>query len=201
MNALIARAAATYKAARTATASFQQVLTNPITGSSLESHGTLRRQAPDKFDFTFSDPGGDRIVADGKYLWVYTPSSTPGQVLRLSAATAAGGMIDPGAQFFADPQARFTIADAGRATLDGRSARVITLTPKSAAAPFSRATVWLDPGDGTLRQFETLDGMGVKRHVTLSNLRVNVAVPAESFVFTPPAGVRVVTEKELTGRG
>lgn len=199
VDALIARAAATYKAARTATASFQQTLTNPVTGSAMVSQGVLQRQAPDKFAFTFTDPTGDRIVADGEFLWVYTPSSTPGQVIKLPAEAANGGMLDPGAQFFESPRTRFTIVDGGTTTLDGRAARILSLNPKGANAPFTSARVWLDPADGTLRQFETLDGMGVKRVVRLSDLRVNVALRADTFTFTPPKGVRVVDGKGLMG--
>lgn len=199
VDGLIARAAATYKAARTATASFHQTLTNPMTGSAMVSRGVLRRQAPDKFAFTFTDPSGDRIIADGRFLWVYTPSTTPGQVIKLPAEAANGGMLDPGAQFFESPRTRFTVIDGGTATVDGRSTHILTLTPKTANAPFTSARVWLDPTDGTLRQFETLDGMGVKRLVRLSDLRVNVELPGSAFTFKPPQGVRVVDGKGLMG--
>ncbi len=199
VDALIGRAAATYKAARTATANFQQTLTNPMTGSESVSKGVFHRQAPDRFAFSFTDPSGDRIIADGKFLWVYTPSSTPGQVLKLPAEMANGGMLDPGAQFFESPRTRFNIVDGGKAVIAGSTTRVLTLTPKGATAPFTKATVWLDPTDGTLRQFETLDGMGVKRLVRLTNLRVNVTLPSGAFAFTPPKGVRVVDGQGLMG--
>ena len=42
----------------------------------------------------------------------------------------------------------------GAATIAGRATRAVKLTPKDAqAAPFQRATVWVDPQDGTLRHF------------------------------------------------
>jgi hypothetical protein len=28
----------------------------------------------------FTDPNGEAIVMDGEYIWIYTPSTTPGQV-------------------------------------------------------------------------------------------------------------------------
>ena len=198
VDALIQRAAATYKAARTATASFQQTLTNPMTGTKSVSRGVLQRQG-DKFNFQFTDPKGDRLVADGEWLWVYTPSTTPRQVIKLPQAAAGAGMADPGMQFFDSPKTRFTITDAGTARIDGRATRALTLTPKGTNAAFTKATVWLDPKDGTLRQFETTDGMGVVRRVVLTNVRTNVAVSADSFRFTPPAGVRVIDQKAMMG--
>lgn len=201
VDQLIARAAATYKAARTATANFEQTLTNPMTGSESVSRGVLRRQAPDRYAFVFTSPEGDRLVADGSFLWIYTPSTAPGQVIKVPARDAGAGMLDPGAQFFESPRTRFEIADGGRVTLSGSPTHLLTLTPKAnSQAPFTRARVWLDPTDGTLRQFETLDGMGVKRVVRLTNLKVNVTVPSNAFVFTPPEGVRVVDGSALMGQ-
>ena len=199
VGALISRAAATYKSAKTATAHFEQTLTNPLTGSATVSHGVLQRQAPDRFNFQFTDPEGDRLVADGTWIWVYTPSTAPKQVIKVPLAAAGGAGMDPGLQFFDAPTERFTIGDAGSATLDGERTRVLTLTPKKGGSTFTKATVWLDPEDGALRQFETVDGMGVKRRVRLTDLRMNVPIPAASFRFTPPAGVRVVDQKALTG--
>lgn len=199
VDALIARAAATYKAAKTATATFEQTLTNPITGSATVSRGIIQRQQPDRFNFQFTDPAGDRMVADGQFVWVYTPSSAPRQVMKLPMAAVGAGAIDPGAQFFESPRERFTIVDGGTGALDGQPVRRLTLTPTRPIETFTRATVWLDPKDGTLRQFETLDGMGVTRRVRLTDVRVNVPVAASAFRFTPPAGVRVVDQKALTG--
>ena len=200
VDALIGRAAATYKAARTATASFEQTLTNPVTSKTTTARGVLQRQG-DKFNFQFTEPSGDRLVADGEWLWVYTPSSAPRQVLKLPQAAAGAGALDPGAQFFDSPRERFTITDAGTTTMSGQLTRVLTLTPKRNDAAFRKATVWLDPKDGTLRQFETVDGMGLQRRIRLHDLKVNVPVSAASFRFTPPAGVRVVDQASLTGRG
>ena len=199
VNALIARAASTYRGAKTATGTFEQTLTNPMTGTSATSRGEFQRQQPDRFDFRFTSPSGDRIVADGKWLWVYTPSSTPGQVLKLPLAAAGAGALDLGAQFFDAPRERFTIAEGTRATVNGRSARVLTLTPKTSSEPFQRAVVWLDAADGRLHQFETLDHMGVKRRVTITSMKVNVPVQAARFAFSPPKGVRVVDQAALTG--
>lgn len=199
VNALIARAASTYRGAKTATGTFQQTITNPMTGSSATSAGEFQRQQPDRFEFRFTDPKGDRIVADGKWLWVYTPSSAPGQVIKLPLSAAGAGTLDLGAQFFDSPQSRFRIAEAARATVNGRATRVLTLTPKAASQPFARATVWIDAADGRLHQFETLDGMGIKRRVTITSMKVNVPVQAQRFAFTPPKGVRVLDQATLTG--
>ena len=47
--------------------------------------GVFVQERPNRVSITFTEPSGDRIVGDGKSLWVYLPSSTPGQVLKLPA--------------------------------------------------------------------------------------------------------------------
>ena len=190
VDALIGRAAATYKSARTATASFQQTLTNPMTGTKSVSRGVLQRQGG-KFNFQFTEPRGDRLVADGESLWIYTPSTTPRQVIKLPQAAAGAGMADPGMQFFSSPKTRFTIGDAGAATIDGKATRALTLTPKGSNAAFTKATVWLDPRDGTLRQFEVTEQSGLVRRFTFTTITLDGKVDASAFRFSPPKGVRV----------
>ena len=46
-----------------------------------------------------------------------------------------------------------------------------------------------------------VDGMGLQRRIRLFDLKVNVPVSAASFRFTPPAGVRIVDQASLSGRG
>ncbi|MCH8841319.1 MAG: hypothetical protein IH831_11745, partial [Planctomycetes bacterium] len=44
--------------------------------------GVLFLVPPDRFAMRFEEPEGDRIVADGEWLWAYTPSTVPDQVIR-----------------------------------------------------------------------------------------------------------------------
>src|ERR687884_452344 len=69
-GAAIDRAAAAYAKVRTARATFEQTLTNPLTGSVLVSRGEFQQQRPNRLAVRFTDPAGDRIVADGKYVWL-----------------------------------------------------------------------------------------------------------------------------------
>ena len=82
----------TYATMRTSRMIFTQTITNPLTGVTSTSRGEMQQQVPGKIAVRFTEPPGDRIVSDGQYLWIYLPSSAPGQVIRSPAATnsAAG---------------------------------------------------------------------------------------------------------------
>src|SRR5215203_6678774 len=81
---LLDRAVAAWAKVRTARATFEQTITNSLTGRTLTATGEYQQQRPGKLAVRFSDPANDRIVADGTRLWLYLPSTTPGQVIRTS---------------------------------------------------------------------------------------------------------------------
>ena len=192
-EAAMERAVKGYTDMRSMRADFTQVITNPLTGTTATSRGVLYRKDPNFLAIRFSSPSGDRIVSDGVSLWVYLPSSAPGQVLKLRAG-AGGSMesIDPGGIFLTSPASRFNISGGEKSTVGGRNTLSINLVPKKSNSAFTRARVWVDASDYTVRQFEIVDVNGLTRLITLSNVKPDGAISGGEFIFTPPRGVRVI---------
>jgi outer membrane lipoprotein carrier protein len=186
----IDRAVAAYAKVRTARATFEQTIDNPLTGSALTSRGEFQQERPGRLSVRFTDPQGDRIVADGKAVWLYLPSTAPDQVIKMPATREGTGTVDLAGQFLDQPKTRYVITDGGADTVSGRPTRVVRLVPRT-AQPFAKAAVWVDDADGTVRQFEVTDGSGIVRRVRLTSLRLNVPVDRKAFSFTPPKGVRI----------
>ncbi len=190
----IDRAVAAWAAAKTVRASFEQTLTNPLTGSEVTARGEFQQRGRNRIGIRFTDPAGDRIVADGRALWIYIPSTTPGQVIRSSLAQGANS-VDLTGQFLTAPKTKYHITAAGTTTVGGRPAHGLLLVPKrEGSQPFTRATVWVDDRDGLVRQFEVTDQNGVTRRIRLTSIRLNAPVDPSAFRFTPPRGVRVVQQ-------
>ena len=201
VDTIIDKAVATYNKTKTSKGTFEQAITNPLTGSTVKAVGEFQQQRePARFSFRFVEPKGDMIIGDGKWLWVYLPSSTPGQVIKVPMTNGGAGSLDLASRFFDSPKTRFAISDAGTATVAGRAAHALTLKPKSSTEPFTQAKVWIDTADGTLRQFETVEPSGITRLVTITAVTPNAPVDAKLFSFTPPKGARVVDQAVLGGR-
>lgn len=190
VDATLEKAVETYASMKSVRASFEQTIENPMTGSKAVARGEIQQRKPNQLSVRFTDPAGDRIVVDGKSVWVYLPSTSPGQVIKQSVNAGSAAMLDPASELLRSPRTRYTITDAGTARLGDRATRVLTLVPKTEMG-FAKATIWIDPADGTLRQFEVVDANGLSRRVRLTNIRMNAATEASAFVFTPPAGVKV----------
>jgi outer membrane lipoprotein carrier protein len=193
---LVDRAAAEHAKMRTAKVQFTQVITNPLTGNRINARGQVLRKAPDLLAITFTDPAGDRIISDGRAVWVYLPSTSPGQVIKMTPGGSEAERLDPASQLLRSPRSRFNIADGGTAAVGGRSTRIVLLTPKGRES-FSRAKVWIDTQNSLVRRFEVTEASGLVRNVTLTSIQANVAVPASAFRFTPPRGVRVIDQGQL----
>jgi outer membrane lipoprotein carrier protein len=191
---ILDRASATYQTIASLSADFVQVIVNPMIGAPDTTRGRLYQMRPSRFAMRFTAPRGDRIVADGRFLWLYTPSTTPGQVLRSRIpeyGTTGPNLIG---QFVEQPRERYTAhyvrADslpAGRGPVD-----VVRLVPKGHDQPYSEATIWVGREDGLVHRVDILEGSGQERTVILQKIRVNAGVPGRELTFSPPAGVRVV---------
>ncbi len=193
------RAVAAYMGAETVSVTFDQTVTNPLTDRAAQSHGELLRKRPNLLSITFSSPAADRIVADGTDLWVYLPSSAPGQVIKMPAAGQQGMLLDPLGQILSAPIDRYSVTAAGTANVSGRGTHAVKLTPKSQRELFTSATLWIDDADGAVRRIETTEPSGLLRRVTVTQLRKNMSIPRSAFRFTPPANTRVIDQRSMFG--
>jgi outer membrane lipoprotein carrier protein len=167
---------------------------HPLLGTPDTTRGRLYQLPPNRFAMRFTDPRGDRLVADGRHFWLYTPSTTPGQVIRTRIPAAGGAGPNLIGQFADRPHERYRSRYVRADTLAARVADVVVLTPVEPGAPFSEATLWVDRDDGLPRRIELVEGSGQRRTLILLRLQVNADIPLQEFIFAPPAGVRVVDQ-------
>lgn len=194
-EAVVQRAVKAYSKIKTIRASFTQTVTNPLTGSDVASRGEMQQSIPGRLSIEFSDPAGDRIVADGKVVWLYLPSTNPGQVIRAHVGDNGRANVPDVTSWFLDsPQTRYKMTSAGTASIAGHATHVVKLVSIDSTIPFQRATVWIDDDDALIRQFETTDANGLSRRITITSIQPNAKLDAGIFAFVPPGGVRVIDQ-------
>jgi len=188
------RASASFDTVRTLQADFIQIVENPMLGDPDTTRGTLFQRRPNYFAMRFSEPKNDRIVADGRRLWLYTPSTTPGQVIRTTipgTGTTGPNLIG---QFVEHPRARYDAAYERADSLPDGPVDVIALTPRAKDLLYSAAIVWISKQDGLVRRIDLVETSGQHRTIALQHLSVNRAIAAREFRFSPTSGVRVVDQ-------
>src|SRR5712691_2538110 len=191
---ILDRASASFDTVRTLQADFTQIVDNPMLGDPDTTRGRLYQRRPNYFAMRFSDPKNDRIVADGRRLWLYTPSTTPGQVIRTTipgTGTTGPNLIG---QFVEHPRERYSARYVRADSIGDAAVDVITLTPRAADLPYSEATVWIAQQDGLIRRIEIVENSGQRRTITLQHLSVVGATSDQKIRFSPTSGVRVVDQ-------
>lgn len=191
-DAVIDRAVAAYARLNSMRAEFRQTLTNPLTGNTQTTNGVILRKKPNLLSINFES--GDRVAADGSTLWVYLPSSTPGQVIKMPYNGLNAGSVDPADEFLNEPRTRFTMTSSGTATIDGRATHAVTLVPKRANPNLTSAKVWIDDSDSSIRQFDVETPNGLKRHVVITSFTANPTLSTSSFHFAVPKGAKIVDQ-------
>jgi outer membrane lipoprotein carrier protein len=187
---ILAQAEKAYDAVRSLQADFVQDLTVPLLDQTQRSRGTMYHRRPDRFLMKFSDPAGDVVVADGKYLWLYYPSTDAKQVIR-TTLEEGGHEVDLQREFLSNPTARFRATLDGTESVGGRAADLLTLVPRQSSSPYRKIRLWVDRKDALVRRFEITEQNGTVRRLELRNLKTNVTLPDRLFAFSPPAGAQV----------
>lgn len=188
-----ARAARVYRGLSSLTADFTQVIEDEALGR-LEARGTLVQAGQNKLAMRFTDPKGDAIVVDGRYVWVYTPSTTPGQVIRAPLPSGPVYGFNLLAWLLDRPTERYRITYLRRDFVDFAQVDVLEFIPLSSEMPFRRAVMWIDRESALPRKLEIEEEPGAMRTLSLAKLKMNQQVGQKTFRFDVPSGVRVIEQ-------
>jgi len=195
VDATIDRAVAAWSKVKTVRGTFEQTVANQLTSSTATARGEFAQERPNLLSIRFTQPASDAIVSDGKNVWVYLPSTAPGQVIKRAATDRSQTPIDLTGAFLDSPRTKYDITAAPGKTIDGHATRGLTLVPKAGvSAPFVKATVWVDDDDAFIREFDVSESSGVSRHIHLTTLEPNAQVSRSLFAFAMPAGAKVVDQ-------
>jgi outer membrane lipoprotein carrier protein len=193
-SAIVRRASLTYRGLASLQADFLQIIEDASLGDTLNSAGHLAQAGNNRFAMRFTDPADDAIVIDGRHVWIYTPSTTPGQVIRTPVEADPVYGVNILAKVLDRPADRYRLTFVKSEQVGGRLQDVVSTVPRSPSARFDRAVLWIDRDDGLPRRIELDESPGVRRVLILSRLRPNAPLKPNMFVFDVPKGVRVVDQ-------
>lgn len=192
VRGMLARADSVYDELRSLEAEFEQTIDVTLLGRSRTGSGTWYQKGRGRFKMDFADPPEDVIVADGRHLWLYYPSTHPDQVIRstIEANVTGAGMVDLQGRIFDEASEGYDAEFEGREEVDGHGTLRIFLTPRG-ESPYRHVRVWVDADSFLVRKFEIRERNETLRTVVLRDLRPNRSIADETFSFTPPAGADV----------
>ena len=190
-EAIALKAGRTFRGLSSFRASFEQIIEDRMIGTQL-SKGELAQSGNAHLAMRFSDPKGDLVLLDGTSVWIYTPSTTPGQVIRMPIPTDPVYGPNVLSRILDRPTERYQVTWVREETVEGKPADVVEFVPTTEDPLFSKAVIWVDRMSSLPRRLELDERTGVHRTLTFSRLRTNVTIGKNEFVFQVPDGVRVV---------
>lgn len=188
---LIRRAAERYRQLRSLRAHFRDTSEVPLLDRRRSGEGTWYQKGRGRFKMDYEEPPRDVIVADGSYLWLYYPSTHPGQVVRTRIESHPTGtqMVDLQGRIFREARQGYDARYGGTREVLGRSTHLVVLTP-TGPSPYRKVRVWIDATNDLVRKFEITEDNKV-RTVVLTDPEPDVAIPDSVFSFEVPEGVEV----------
>lgn len=167
-------------------ARFDQVVLDEALNPIQESSGKVWIERPGKFRWQYSAPYEQQIVGDGKQVWVYDIELKQVAVRRMAGALGATPAMLLAGRGSLD--ANFTIKDLGRqGELDW-----VQMKPRRSDGGFEDIRIAFE--EGKIRTLEMVDGFGQITRITFRDARENPPIAADTFKFTPPQGVDVISE-------
>jgi outer membrane lipoprotein carrier protein len=192
LKALIASVERRYNSARTMEASFEQAYV--AQGRRRVERGDLWLRKPGRMRWEYTNPAGKLFIADGKWVWMYSPATGKAEKAKLKVSDDERaplafllGKLDF-SRLFRD----FELTES-----DG--AGVLRALPKSDKGPYTSVEFTIG-GQGEIQRLKVANGDGSVTEYAFTNQRMNGSVDDARFRFTPPPGVSVEEITEGGGR-
>lgn len=169
-------------------AGFTQTYTYKVYGRTQVSKGRVLFKKPRMMRWDYKSPVSKVFVADGATLWVYEPEEN--QAFRRDLAASQL----PVALTFMSGQGK--LADEFDARLMQSPADIYTveLIPRRHAGDYQSLLLKVDRQTFAVRSSTVVDPVGNTNQVVFSNVKTNTGIKDAAFKFSPPKGVRIITE-------
>lgn len=182
-----------FHAIKTLSARFSQTLTSKGFGATGEATGTMYLSRPGKMRWEYDRPEGKRVVADGSTLWLYEPDDKTvyrqpeeGLLNGRSPALFLTGTAPLAELFDITPVRR-----KNEKMTEKDTQATFRLIPKEATIGLKGMLLKL-ADDGTPLSLTAVDHLGSTNRFDFTDVQKDPDLNPELFIFTPPAGTRVV---------
>jgi outer membrane lipoprotein carrier protein len=162
-------------------------------GKATQQTGTIKYKANNKLCIEFSQPQGQKIVSNGKTMWIYIPSMNvvAEQDLNPDSGIFTSGTKSGLTWLFSKYHYRFASKEQPESQDDGTKRYTLILKQKESRSGFRSMKLWVTERYFIVRaQGET--STGKKVDIRFTSLKTNVSMPGGIFKFDIPARARVI---------
>lgn len=175
---------------KTLTAQFEQQVYSKNGQETQKSTGTVALVRPHLFRWDIAPPHAQRVIGDGKRVWIYDPDLNQVSVKKMQDALG-----QTPASFLAganDLEKRFILTELG----ETKTLTWIEATPRDQDKQFEKIRLGFKtqspPKQAQLVEMLIEDTFGQRTHIRFYQVQQNIQVDTTQFRFTPPKGADVL---------
>ncbi|MBN1531699.1 MAG: outer membrane lipoprotein carrier protein LolA [Spirochaetes bacterium] len=164
------------------------------TGKTKAQSGIIKYRASDNLLIEFHQPPGQRIVSNGRVMWIYIPSMNVVAEQNLKAESA--GLFSSNTKsgltrLFSKYHYRFASKEQPETQSDGSKFYTLYLKQRETRSGFRTLQLWISE-DYFITKAKGETSTGKVIEITFSNIRTNVSLPSSLFRFDVPSRARVI---------
>ncbi len=149
--------------------------------------GSIRFKKPGKMLWEYTAPQAQKIILDGKNLWLYLPDDK--QVMKNNFSTIPQHIVVDLFRGKLVIQDKFKVRQIQEKQASGTKEIALELTPLVFDPTIKKLTLWIDPKNFYILRSCLEDDFGTRTMLTFSHIQINTNIPDTTFAFTPPPGV------------
>ncbi|MCX8044356.1 MAG: outer membrane lipoprotein chaperone LolA [Desulfobacterota bacterium] len=166
-------------------ADFEQETTMASVSQSEKGSGSVWLKKGGKMLWHYKKPEEQKIILDGKNLWIYLPADK--QVMKNNFSAIPQHIVVDIFRGQINIRDKFTVA----LLREEPPCVVLELVPREYDPTVKKLRLWYDPEKRLLTKTELEDDLGTKTQLTFKRISIDKGIKDSLFEFTPPKGVDV----------
>ena len=162
-------------------------------GKKTVQRGVIRFKNSDRLVLDFTQPANQKIVSNGKMMWIYIPSMNvvAEQDLKSDSGLFAAGSQSGLNRLFSKYHYRFASKEQPETMKDGSKMYTLELKQRESRSGYREINLLVNE-NYFITKAEGITSTGKKVSITLSDYKTDVDLPASLFKFDIPARARVL---------
>ncbi len=169
------------------------VIVSEKMGKKTQNNGDIKYKATDKLLMNFYNPPGQKIVANGKMMWIYIPALNvvAEQDLKSDTSIFSSGTKMGLKRLFSKYHYKFDSKTQPEPQKDGTKMYTLLLNQKESRSGFRTLKLWISEDFFITKAMGTTSS-GKKVEISFSQIRTNVDLSNGLFKFSIPSMARVI---------
>lgn len=164
-------------------------------GSKIRQSGRISYKKRSKMLIEFREPYGQKIVSDGRAMWLYIPSMNV--VAQQDLKNETGSLFTAGTsnglkRLFAKYHYTFASKNQPESQQDGTKAYTLSLMQKESRSGFRKLKLWIS-SEFMIKKVSGETTSGKELEIIFENIKTDVDLSNGMFKFDIPSRVKVVT--------